>query len=104
MISDQRQNTVSSWIEAELASNTTTGEIDKMTVRWFKEQLITCDEILVNLHSGVQTTGWTVTEADESYQVVYLPEKGCFSLCVPSALGPIDIGVHGRALHCFAAV
>lgn len=104
MISDQLQNTISSLIEAELANNATTGEIDTTTVRSFKEHLIACDEILVNLHGGIQTTGWTVTGADESYQVVYLPEKECFSLCVTSALGPIDIGVHGRALHCFAAV
>ena len=53
---------------------------------------------------GMTQRCWSVTRTDGSYRVVYLPLSGYFSLCVESDFGPLDIGVHGSALGCFASV
>lgn len=66
--------------------------------------LVTPFETTVQFSGGMTQRCWTVTRTDGSYRVVYLPLAGYFSLCVESDFGPLDIGVHGSALGCFASV
>ena len=61
-------------------------------------------EVAVNFSGGLSQRCWSVTKGDGTYQVVYLPSAGYFSLCVQSDFGPLDIGVHGPALGCFGSV
>ena len=61
-------------------------------------------KVIVNFSGGIQKECWRVTQSNGSYSVVYMPEAGYFSLCVDSALGPLDIGVHGPAIRCFSSV
>lgn len=61
-------------------------------------------EITVNFSGGIRQKCWSVTKSDGDYRVVFLPRAGYFSLCVESDFGPLDIGVHGTALGCFASV
>ncbi|WP_299287246.1 hypothetical protein [uncultured Tateyamaria sp.] len=58
----------------------------------------------VNFSGGITQRCWTVTRTDGAYRVVFLPLAGYFALCVESDFGPLDIGVHGPALGCFASV
>ena len=60
--------------------------------------------ITVNFSGGITKTCWNVTKSDGTYRVVFIPEHRCFSLCVDSDFGPLDIGVHGSALGCFGSV
>lgn len=53
---------------------------------------------------GTVQTCWRVTRSNGAYSLIYLPTAGYFSLCVDSVFGPVDIGVHGPALQCFASV
>lgn len=61
-------------------------------------------EVSVQFSGGVVQQCWQVTRSDGDYCVVYMPNAGYFSLCVDSAFGPLDIGVHGPALGCFGSV
>ena len=58
----------------------------------------------VNFSGGITQTCWSVTKSDGDYQVIYMPRAGYFSLCVASAFGPLDIGVHGKAIDVFGSV
>jgi hypothetical protein len=70
----------------------------------FEGALCEPEEVTV-LFSGGQTSAcWRVTESDGDYSVIYLPKAGYFSLCVDSVFGPLDIGVHGSAVECYASV
>lgn len=60
--------------------------------------------VTVNFSGGITQTCWTVTRSNGCYSVIYLPTADCFSLCVDSDFGPLDIGVHGRAIDCFSSV
>lgn len=70
----------------------------------FEAALVSPRRVLVNLPGGRQTEYWQVTQENGPYTVFYMPDAGYFSLCVASVLGPIDIGVHGRASDCFGSV
>ncbi len=70
----------------------------------FQDALVDPFETSVQFSGGITQRCWTVTRADGSYRVVYLPHAGYFSLCVESDFGPLDIGVHGPALGCFGSV
>ncbi len=70
----------------------------------FRTALVTPYETTVNFSGGITQTCWTVTRTDGAYRVVYLPLAGYFALCVESDFGPLDIGVHGPAMGCFASV
>lgn len=61
-------------------------------------------EVTVTFSGGITQRCWQVTRSDGDYSVVYLPLAGYFALCVDSAFGPLDIGVHGPALGCFGSV
>ena len=56
------------------------------------------------LLGGLVQVCWAVTRPNGPYQVIYMPRAGYFSLCVASAFGPLDIGVHGAAIECFGSV
>ena len=60
--------------------------------------------VTVNFSGGITQTCWTVVRSDGCYSVLYIPRAECFTLCVDSDFGPLDIGVHGPALACFASV
>jgi len=79
-------------------------EADCNTLTAFQSALIAPFETTVQFSGGLTQRCWSVTRGDGSYRVVYLPLAGYFSLCVESDFGPLDIGVHGPALGCFASV
>lgn len=58
----------------------------------------------VNFSGGITQQCWTVTRSDGTYRVVFMPVAGYFSLCVESDFGPLDVGVHGAAMGCYASV
>ena len=60
--------------------------------------------ITVNFSGGLTQTCYSVTRSNGDYSVLFMPKAGYFSLCVDSDFGPLDIGVHGPALACFASV
>ena len=60
--------------------------------------------VTVNFSGGIAQTCWTVTRSNGRYSVIYLPTAGYFSLCMDSDFGPLDMGVHGPAIACFASV
>ena len=61
-------------------------------------------EVRVNFSGGVTQLCWAIPRTDGDYRVVFLPRAGYFALCVESAFGPLDIGVHGSAIGCFSSV
>ncbi|APX13556.1 hypothetical protein BWR18_19100 [Tateyamaria omphalii] len=77
---------------------------ERAIVQAFEDALVQPFETTVNFSGGITQRCWTVTRSDGAYRVVYLPRAGYFSLCVESDFGPLDIGVHGPALGCFASV
>ncbi|WP_299547694.1 hypothetical protein [uncultured Tateyamaria sp.] len=79
-------------------------EAERTLVQAFADALVQPFETTVNFSGGITQRCWTVTRSDGAYRVVYLPRAGYFSLCVESDFGPLDIGVHGPALGCFASV
>ena len=91
-------------LEIERQSLQNSGELDDATITEFFELRIQSVKVIVNFSGGIQKECWRVTQSNGSYSVVYMPETGYFSLCVDSALGPIDIGVLGPAIRCFSSV
>lgn len=77
---------------------------DAATLNAFRDALEDPSEVVVNFSGGITQTCWTVTRSDGDYRVIYVPSAGYFSLCVESAIGPLDIGVHGDAIGCFGSV
>jgi len=80
------------------------GELDDLTINEFFALRTQSEKVVVNFSGGIQKECWSVTQSDGSYRVIYMPDVGYFSLCVDSALGPLDIGVHGQAIRCFSSV
>lgn len=74
------------------------------TLEDFRAALCAPEPVTVNFSGGITQACWTVTRANGPYRVIYLPGAGYFALCVDSAFGPLDIGVHGDAIGCFASV
>ncbi len=70
----------------------------------FQDLRRTPHEVEVNFSGGLTQRCWSVSRGDGTYRVVFLPLAGCFSLCVESDFGTLDIGVHGPALGCFGSV
>lgn len=95
---------ISDLIASELAEAPLGTASDRATVAAFRQALVRPFETVVNFSGGITQRCWTVTRTDGTYSVVYLPLAGYFSLCVESDFGPLDIGVHGPALACFASV
>ncbi|MBN8291654.1 hypothetical protein JI664_06740 [Rhodobacter sp. NTK016B] len=92
-------------IEAEIAGFDASSRGGAMTLRDFQARRVRKHRaITVNFSGGITQTCWTVVRSDGCYSVLYVPRAGCFTLCVDSDFGPLDIGVHGPALACFASV
>ncbi|PWE30938.1 hypothetical protein [Pararhodobacter marinus] len=92
-------------IEAEIAGFDASSRAGAMTLRDFQARRVKRHRaITVNFSGGITQTCWTVVRSDGCYSVLYVPRAGCFALCVDSDFGPLDIGVHGPALACFASV
>ena len=91
-------------IDAEVTAAPRQTRQDRETVSAFREALVPPYDTEVHFSGGITQRCWTVTRSDGTYRVVYLPSAGYFALCVESALGPLDIGVHGPAMGCFATV
>lgn len=92
-------------IEAEIAACQPQSEGDRMLLRDFARMRVRRPRpVTVNFSGGLTQTCYSVTRSDGAYSVLYLPTAGYFSLCVDSVFGPVDIGVHGPALACFASV
>ena len=95
---------IDSLLEIERPSLQNSGELDDATITEFFELQTQSVKVTVNFSGGIQKECWRVTQSNGSYSVVYMPEAGYFSLCVDSALGPLDIGVHGPAIRCVSSV
>ena len=91
-------------LETERLNLQNSGEVDDATITDFFDLRSQSEKVFVNFSGGIQKECWRVTQTNGSYSVVYMPEVGYFSLCVDSALGPLDIGVHGPAIRCFSSV
>lgn len=92
-------------VEAELAAFRPDGPGDRMLLEDFARMRVKRPRpISVNFSGGVAFTCYSVTRSNGDYSVLYLPMVERFSLCVDSIFGPVDIGVHGPALSCFASV
>ena len=91
-------------LETERQNLQNSGELDNATITEFFELRTQSEKVIVNFSGGIPKECWRVTKSNGSYSVVYMPEAGYFSLCVDSALGPLDIGVHGPAIRCFSSV
>ena len=74
------------------------------TLDAFQKARIMPREVTVNFSGGITQKCYAVTRSNGDYSVAYLPVPGYFALCVDSAIGPLDIGVHGPALACFGSV
>ena len=85
--------------EADRATHT-----QRNILRDFRAACVDPFETTVTFSGGLTQTCWTVTRSDGAYRVVYMPRADYFSLCAESDFGPLDIGVHGPAMGCFAAV
>jgi len=95
---------ISALIAAEIADAPVQTDQDRAILAAFEAALIPPHETTVNFSGGVTQRCWSVTRSDGTYRVVYLPVAGYFALCAESAIGPLDIGVHGPALGCFGSV
>jgi len=91
-------------IASEIADAPTGSRAERGTLAAFQAARVRPRETTVLFSGGVTQRCWTVTRTDGAYRVVYLPCAGYFALCVESDFGPLDIGVHGPALGCFASV
>ena len=91
-------------LSAELAELKSGDQMERATYAEFVAARVVPAPIPVNFSGGITQTCWSVTQSDDTYSVVYLPNQGYFALCVASDFGPLDIGVHGSALGCFASV
>lgn len=95
---------VTARIDAELATHPCQTRADRMLLEDFSRQRARPRSVTVNIPGGATRTGVLVTRSNGAYTLVYMPEIELFSLCVDSIFGPVDIGVHGTALACFASV
>ena len=91
-------------IQTELAEVVETDQTTTALLKAFDAARCPPFETNVQFSGGLTQRCWQVTRSDGDYAVIYMPNAGYFALCVDSALGPLDIGVHGPALGCFGSV
>lgn len=92
-------------IASEIAGMDSAARADRILIADF-QALRECipSAIGVQFSGGIRQTCWRVTRSNGAYSIVFMPEAGYFSLCADSAIGLLDIGVHGPALRCFSSV
>lgn len=96
---------IDSLVADEIAAIDARSRADSMTLRDFSARRVKRPRpVTVNFSGGIEQECWTVTRSDGCYSVLFMPSAGYFTLCVDSDFGPLDIGVHGRAIQCFSAV
>jgi hypothetical protein len=76
----------------------------RMTLAEFRAARQVPEAVEVQFSGGLAQECWAVTRANGPYRVVFMPKAGYFSLVIESAFGPVDIGVHGKAIDCFGSV
>lgn len=91
-------------IKLEILEFDDTTDEGAATVRAFRQALCEPEQVTANFSGGVTQECWTITYSNGAYRVLFLPTAGYFSLCVESEIGPLDIGVHGKAIGCFSSV
>ncbi len=91
-------------IAAEIEAFDDSGRAGRMSLAEFRAALIGPEAVEVQFSGGFLRQCWAVTRRKGPYRVVFMPEAGYFSLCVEGPFGPLDIGVHGRAIDCFGSV
>ncbi|GGF70023.1 hypothetical protein SAMN05216376_108192 [Mameliella alba] len=92
-------------VDEELADFAVASRGDRLLLEDFARMRVRRPRpITVNFSGGLTDTCYSVTRSNGAYSVLFLPKAGYFSLCVDSDFGPLDIGVHGPALGCFASV
>ena len=95
-------------IEALIADEIARHPIDsyqaRATLDDFLAARIAPEPVEVQFSGGIYLDCWAVTRSNGRYTVVWLPLAGYFALCVDGQFGPLDIGVHGPAIACFASV
>ncbi len=91
-------------IAAEIAGFDETERAARMTLEAFCEAMVAPEAIEVQFSGGFTQECWAVTALNGPYRVVFMAEAGYFSLVIEGAFGPVDIGVHGKAIDCFASV
>ncbi len=91
-------------IEGLLATELAAAGPDHPYLLDFHAARIPPEPVEVQFSGGIFMDCWAVTRSNGRYTVVWLPMAGYFALCVDGQFGPLDIGVHGGALACFASV
>ena len=91
-------------IAEEIAGFDVADQSASATLDAFRAALREPRPVTVNFSGGITQSCWSVTRPNGPYRVIYLPKAGYFSLCVESDFGPLDIGVHGNAIGCYASV
>jgi hypothetical protein len=91
-------------LASEIAGFDTSSPIAARILADFTASRIPPEPVEVQFSGGIFQDCWAVTRADARYRVIWLPMAGYFALCVEGQFGPLDIGVHGPALSCFASV
>ena len=95
---------IKAMIAEEIANYPRDSAQDRAIVEAFEKQLREPKLVTVNFSGGITQKCYSVTRGAGTYRVIYLPLAGYFSLVVESDFGPLDIGIHGPAIGCFASV
>ncbi len=106
-ISGKRKNVAAEDLEqihALIAQELEGSEQNAMLLEDFRAAMQEPRPLTVNFCGGITQTCWAVTRPNGPYRVFYMPSAGYFTLCVDSMFGPVDIGVHGRAVDCYGSV
>lgn len=98
------EDRISDLIQVEMDDANIETETDLRSLVAFQNALVHPFKTTVTFSGGITQVCWTVTRTDGTYRVVFMPVAGYFSLCVESDFGPLDIGVHGPAMGCYASV
>ena len=101
---DTTRQRIEDLIEGEIAAFDTRTGPARTTLAEFRAALRPPRAASVTFSGGLTQRCWSVTRPRGPYRVFYLPSAGYFSLCVDSDFGPLDIGVHGNAIGCYASV
>lgn len=91
-------------IEAALAAELAQVPADHPWLADFRAARIPPEAVEVQFSGGIFLDAFAVTRSNGRYTVVWLPMAETFALVVDGQFGPLDIGVHGPALACFASV
>ena len=72
------------------------------TLADFRSALVPPRLEAVHFAGGFQEDCWAVTRSNGDYHVVYMPIPDRFSLVRETAIGPVDMSIHGGAIAVFS--